>query len=282
MQTKSQLLIIALMITIVSCDNRLTKNQIRSIVVNKYSNVEISPYNGFLRHFATCYFRYPDDIDEFIDFLRMKKIHEPEYSFFEQSDSCDYINELSRHRVLYASFRDSVFYVIPSIDAGSSVIGTPQFWQENTGAYPEINYRPRFAISGFDSEDKYVFKDYELLRSRFESVRKKYSNFILRSGASIEPFSRKVYDSLVYLNLIYAYDVDNDSFSFSEMVHIPAPDSLFSTRGTVADASPLNLEDKSIEEYCEKYLYDIQVEVKLFLEDKKTIRQMLMVIPICF
>ncbi len=279
---KRIIILIAAVIFATSCSFQPSKEYIRKTVVKKYPNMEIRPYSGFLRHFAECYFRYPDDMEEFVHFLEKWKENDSFFAVMEQFEECDLIKELNKRTVYYASYVDSAFFLVPSIDAGSSVVGTPQFWQENPGAYPEIIYRPRFAISGFDSEGEYVFEDYESLRNCFESVRKNYSNRILRTGASIEPLSRKVYDSLVYLSLIYAYNVDEDSFYLSEMIHIPAPDSLFSTKGIIADAIPLNMDNKSIEDYCKEYLYDIQTEVKKYLEGKKTIKKMLMVIPICF
>ena len=265
-----------------SCSFQPSKELIRMTVVEKYPEMEIRPYNGYLQYFAECYFRYPESLGEFVFFLEKWKETNSSFAFAERFEGCDLIKYLKERTVYYASYIDSAFYLIPSIDAGSVVIGTPQFWQENPGAYPEIVYRPRFSISGFDSSGEYVFEEYDQLRDRFESVRANYSNRILRPGVWIEPLSREVHDSLVYLNLIFVYDVDDDCFSLSDKVHIPMPDSLFSTKTNIEGATRLELGMKSVPEVCEKYLEDIQIEVKDFLADKNTIKRMMMVIPMYF
>lgn len=252
-----------------SCTDKVKdKEEIRQLARDNYVD-DFFPINWLLQGYRNAYYAFPADYDEVLAYVVDCKEHEPFLSEVERIDERpggqDIVDLLSRTKVFYASFGDSVFFYLPDYQVGSCVIGTPFYWLEHPEEYDRLDFEGLFQSAAYDENGSYLFSDrfdYERLGRLNDSIASCYDYVVTSEefrydGLSDEPLKRQ----MPYWSIV-AFTSEGDSFEI--LSRVKSTDSLYVGNRPCTDNLPV---------CCKEYLDDLQAIIRTaFSENPDAVR----------
>ncbi len=237
-----------------SCTDEVKdREQIRQLARDNYVD-DFFPVNWLLQGYRNAYYAFPADYDEFLAYVVDCKEHEPFLSEVELIDErlggYEILDLLTKYKVYYASYGDSVFFYVPDRQGGSGIIGTQFYLLEHPEKYDWEDYDSLFDCSAYDETGAYLFSDkfdYDRFNHLVDSISSRYDYIVTSEEYRMNLFADEPQKrQCLYWSIVSASSA-GDSLSF--LSRIKSPDSLYVSNHPCSDPLPI---------LCQDYLDDLQ------------------------
>ncbi len=243
-----------LILLVVSCsDEEKDKEEIRQLARDNYAE-DFYPISMLLRWYRSAYYSLPVDYSELLSFVKAAKEHDPFLSEVELIDDrfggYKILDLLTKYKVYYASFGDSVFFYVPDYQSGSGIIGTQFYLLEHPEKYDWEDYDSLFDCSAYDETGAYLFSDkfdYDRFNHLVDSISSRYDYIVTSEEYRMNLFADEPQKrQCLYWSIVSASST-GDSLSF--LSRIKSLDSLYVSNHPCSDPLPI---------LCQDYLDDLQ------------------------
>ena len=245
---------VLLILLAVSCSVEVKdKEEIRRLARENYVD-EFYPISWLINLYRRANYSSPENYDELLPFVKSAGEHEPFLSEVESFDDrlggYSMLDLLTRMKVDYASFGDSVFFYVPDRQAGSCIIGTQFYLLEHPEKYDKLDYDYLFSCSAYDEKGSYLFSDrfdYGHFNHLIDSISSRYDCIISSVDSRIDLFTGNPRaEHSPYWSIV---SVSSAGASLFFLSRIKSSDSLYVCNHPCPAPLPI---------FCKDYLDDLQ------------------------